>query len=372
MKAVRTCLIALALLASGSAGAQTNPDPVAQANEAAALLAEARAALTAEAGASDRIAVLTEAVRGFEAGLEAVRESTRQAVIREQAITDRLAAEQARLGALLSVLQTIGQTPEQAMLLHPDGPLSLARAGMLVSEVTPAVAAEAAELRATLEELNRIRRTRTVAAAQLEQALLDIQAARVALADVVAQRVRLPQENAPDPVLLGVLSASSATLQEFAAQLGALDGPAAPRADFEARQGALPLPVAGRVLRAAGEPDLAGIERPGLVLAAPARALVTTPAAATVRYVGTLLDYGNVIVLEPQTGYLLVLAGVDDLYVDAGEVLSSGAPLGLMGGRPQTEIGFASGQTRQETLYLELRNGGEPVDPGTWFVTDKD
>lgn len=367
---LRAAFAALALGVPCLAGAQS--DPVARAEEASALLAEARAALTSQASASDRIAVLTDAVRGFEAGLEAVRESTRQAVIREQAITERLAAEQARLGALLSVLQTIGQTPEQAMLLHPDGPLSLARSVMLVSEVTPAVAAEAAELRATLEELNRIRRTRTVAAAQLEQALLDIQAARVALADVVAQRVRLPQDGAPDPVLLGVLSASSATLRDFAEQLDALDGPAAPLADFTARQGNLPLPVAGRVLRSAGEADLAGIVRPGLVLAAPSQALVTSPSAASVRYVGTLLDYGNVIVLEPQTGYLLILAGVDDLYVDAGEVLSPGAPLGLMGGLPETENGFASGQTRQETLYLELRNGGEPVDPGAWFVTDKD
>lgn len=365
----RAAFLLWALLA-GPAGAQ--PDPVAGAARAADLIAEAETALMRADTASDRIAALTEAVRGFEAGLEAVRESTRQAVIREEAITTRLAAEQDRLGALLGVLQTLDQTPPPALLLHPDGPLSLARAEMIVSDVTPAVAAEARALRATLEELAAVRLIQTSAAAQLEGALRDIQTARVALADTMAERVRLPQGAAPDPVLLGVLSASSRTLEDFAAGLADIPAPPAPRDDLDSRKGALPLPVAARVLRAYDEPDLAGIARPGLVLAAPAQALVTTPFAATVRYTGTLLDYGNVIVLEPQTGVLLILAGLDALYVDSGDVLAPGAPLGLMGGDPETRAGFASGQTRQETLYLELRQSGAPVDPADWFVTDKD
>jgi septal ring factor EnvC (AmiA/AmiB activator) len=207
---------------------------------------------------------------------------------------------------------------------------------------------------------------------QLERALTEIQSARVALAEVVSQRVRLPDGAAPDPVLLGVLSASSNSLQDFARGLADIPAPSAPLTDFSARRGSLPLPVAAPVLRRAGEADLAGIVRPGLVLAPPAQALVTTPFAATVRYVGTLLDYGNVIVLEPQTGYLLILAGLDALYVDTGEVLAPDAPLGLMGGGDGEQTGFASGQTRRETLYLELRDGGDPVDPDTWFVTDKD
>ena len=361
----------MAMLATGVL-AQSAPDPVARAAQAAGLLADAQSAFRSAATAPDQIAALTDAVRGYEAGLEAVRESSRQAIIREQAISARLQSEQARLGALLGVLQTLGQTPPPALLLHPDGPLSLARSGMIVADVTPAVAAEAADLRATLNELQAVRRIQSGATVQLERALTEVQDARVALADVVAQRVRLPQGTAPDPVTLGVLSASSATLQEFARGLADIPAPEAPLSDFAAQRGALPLPVAARVLRRAAEPDLAGIARPGLVLATAAQALVTAPSAATVRYVGTLLDYGNVIVLEPQSGYLLILAGLDALYVDAGEVLAPGAPLGLMGGNLRPEAGFASGQTRQETLYLELRDGGDPVDPENWFVTDKD
>ena len=101
--------------------------------------------------------------------------------------------------------------------------------------------------------------------------------------------------------------------------------------------------------------------RPGLVVATRPRALVTAPAAATVRYAGELLDYGNVIILEPRAGTLLVIAGLDVVYVDTGTVVPGGSPLGLMPGAdaeigailPQT--GDGGGNDNTETLYIEVR-----------------
>lgn len=108
------------------------------------------------------------------------------------------------------------------------------------------------------------------------------------------------------------------------------------------------------------------------------RALVTTPAAATIRYRGPLLDYGNVIILEPEAGILIVLAGLELVYGDIGEVLPGGSPVGLMGG-PVLDAGAILSQTgkennadNSETLYIEFRENNTPVDPQTWFKTDKD
>jgi septal ring factor EnvC (AmiA/AmiB activator) len=47
---------------------------------------------------------------------------------------------------------------------------------------------------------------------------------------------------------------------------------------------------------------------------------VTTPWPASVRYAGPLLDYGNVIILEPEADYLLIVAGLATLFVQAGEL----------------------------------------------------
>jgi hypothetical protein len=58
---------------------------------------------------------------------------------------------------LLAVLQSIQSAPGPLLLLHPDGPVGTARAGMIVADVTPAVAREAQALRAQLEELASLR-----------------------------------------------------------------------------------------------------------------------------------------------------------------------------------------------------------------------
>ena len=124
------------------------------------------------------------------------------------------------------------------------------------------------------------------------------------------------------------------------------------------------------MIRAAGEADAAGIARPGLVLATGAGALVRAPWAGSVRYRGPLLDYGNVILLEPAEDYLIVLAGLDTVYPRLGEVVAEGAALGLMPGALATVDEFVSGAAvaaGNETLYLELRHRGEPIDPAQWF-----
>ena len=140
----------------------------------------------------------------------------------------------------------------------------------------------------------------------------------------------------------------------------------------------LPLPVNGTLLRRYNEADAAGVRRPGLLLATRPLSIVTTPWPATIRYRGPLLDYGNVIILEPSSGYLLVLTGLNRVYGEIGEVLPAGGPVGLMGGDAPENSDFLSlsgqqgGSERTETLYIELRHGKKTVDPEQWFAQKPD
>ena len=134
----------------------------------------------------------------------------------------------------------------------------------------------------------------------------------------------------------------------------------------------------GVLLHRQGEADAAGVRRQGILVATRPRALVTTPVSATIRYHGPLLDMGNVVILEPQTDTLFVLAGLGYVYGQAGQAIPAGTPVGLMGdaGRENGGIlslsGDGSGTDRSETLYIEVRESGSPVDPETWFRTNED
>ncbi|WP_299845118.1 peptidase M23 [uncultured Roseovarius sp.] len=371
-----------ALLAGGTiAGAcLAQENRAADAARAAAdRLAEAAIRLDEADGARNRVKALTETVHAFESGLEAMREGVRRAAIREEVLSRELQAREAEIAQLLGVLQSMGSAPSPVLLLHPSGPVGTARSGMILAEVAPALNVRAAELRDKLQEISVLRALQQSAADKLQQGLDGAQEARTALSQAISDRTDLPRRFTEDPVKTALLIASTETLEGFASGLSqiAVGESSGSLPDITDRKGTLKLPVQGRILRRANEADAAGIARPGIVMATRPRALVSTPTAATLRYTGPLLDYGNVIILEPQAGILLVLAGLDVVYGQTGQVLPAGSPVGLMGGvdpdpgalLPRDGQETATGQT--QTLYIEVRQQNTPVDPAQWFMTDE-
>ncbi|NKB28620.1 MAG: peptidoglycan DD-metalloendopeptidase family protein [Rhodobacteraceae bacterium] len=356
-------------------------DAATAARSAVDQLDRAAAALNAAREAPDRVAALTRTVAAYEAGLAALREGIRDVAAREQGLRDSLAADNQKLSRLLGVLQILQSAPETTLLLHPSGPLDTLHAGMLLSDMTPGLRRELDKLKLQMAEVAALRELQERAAKKLTEGLDGVRAARTALGRAVDERGALPRRLVDDPDALSALAESADTLEGFATALREADakkGPRpAPRA-FPAARGTLPMPVDGTVIRASGEADAAGITRPGLLIATEPSALVTAPWQATIRYQGPLLDYKNVMVLEPSRGFLLVLAGLDTVYGQVGDVMPQGTPVGLMGGSKEADTDLTAtqsqsgGQQQTETLYMELRQGDDPVDPATWFATGRE
>lgn len=375
---MKRAAVLLCLLLAGTAAAGT--DPAAAARTAAERLDQATRALSEADGARNRVKALTRTVRAYEGGLKAMREGLRRAAIREQALARELQAREVEIARLLGALQSMGHAPAPVLLLHPAGAVGTARSGLILAEVAPALNARAEALRDRLQEVSVLRALQDSAAERLREGLAGAQEARAALSRAIADRTGLPRRFSEDPMKTALLIAATETLEGFAGGLSKIAVDEAPGSlpGIADRKGALALPVRGRILRRAGEADAAGIARPGIVISTRPRALVTTPAAATLRYRGPLLDFGNVAILEPQAGLLLVFAGLDVVYGKIGEVLPGGSPVGLMGG-PDLDAGeilprpgTATGAELSESLYIEVRQDNSPVDPETWFTIDKD
>ncbi|MDO5603909.1 MAG: peptidase M23 [Paracoccus sp. (in: a-proteobacteria)] len=369
--------LVLLLWASGPAAAETTAG--AEAARAAFQLREATGRLEEALTKDDQVTALTEMIHAYESGLASMRAGLRQAGIREQQIRAEWESRRARLSSMLGVMLSMQQSPETLMLLHPAGPEATAHAGMVLSTITPGLRAEADALKANLDEIAQVRVLQEDAANVLAEGLSRVQEARRLLASAAGDRSTMPRRFAENPEELRALERSAATLDAFAEGIAGMEsdiGP--PLADFEGAQGSLPLPVMGRVLRGYGEPDAAGIQRPGLVISTAPASLVTTPWPATIRYRGPLLDYGNVTILEPARDYLLIFAGMAQVFGEVGDVLAAGEPVGLMGGaEPSAQefginfvVNAATGGDADltETLYLELRRDKQTLNPGEWFV----
>ena len=359
--------------------AQAQSDPSQAALEAARMLEKASIALTEADSARDRVRALTETIQAFEAGLTAMRDGLRKATLREAQLSAELRASEKDIAQLLGVLQTIETTAPPVLMLHPSGPLGAARTGMMLSEVTPGLSAQAQALANDLNEVKTLRQLQQSAAKTLTEGLTGVQDARTRLSEAIADRTDLPRRFVEDPVRTAILISSTETLDGFASGLSEISAGEIieSHASVSDRKGGIPLPVQGVLLHRAGETDAAGVTRPGLVLGTRPRALVTTPTAATIRYRGPLLDLGNLVILEPQPGLLFVFSGLQEVYGQAGEVIPEGTPVGLMPGETpgigaiMSTSGDGTGTDRSETLYIEVRQDNTPVDPEAWFQTDR-
>lgn len=359
----------------GTIPALAQSDLEAQAKEAQIALEHAWDQLERSKTAKDRISALTAAILSFEQSLGLARDSLRQISVLEARATQNLSVEEEAYAELIGVLLSIDKSPIQAELLHPNGPMATARGGMLISDLLPALEEKVQSLRRDLDAARYLADLQSQVSLDLQAGLVALQETRAALGRAIADRDDLPKRFVEDPAQTAILLAAADTLDIFADGLSmiAFNEAEGSLPDITTRKGTLPLPVQGKVIRYFNEADAAGIKRPGIVIATTNNALVRTPTAATIRYRGSLLDYGLVSILEPQKDILYILAGLSTVYGDIGEVLPAGSPVGLMGTSENIdkknliETINDDGGLRGETIYIEVRVNKAAENPLVWF-----
>ncbi|MEL6479714.1 MAG: peptidoglycan DD-metalloendopeptidase family protein [Pseudomonadota bacterium] len=337
------------------------------------LLRQAETTLTrAATGPKEmQLAALGQAVKAHEAALAALREGLRRMARNEQAMSGELAGDRARLTEVLSALQSLSQAPRSALLAFPGGPVRAARAATLMGELTPRLEAESAEIRRRLDEIRRLRAQQDTARVEAKGALAGLQELRARTAQILRSRSKsIPAQDITAQAEAAAQQARS--LGQLTAALGRTPGGAGNVKQFDRLRGTLPLPVSGRIASRYGTEGRTGF---GLTLVAPAFGQVIAPVGGTIRYAGDLKGYGTVAILEPEAGWMIVLAGLGAVDRVMGETVLAGERIGDLGGPLPTSEEFLleadnqAGEIAEETLYIEIRRGDDPVDPAPWFQT---
>ena len=88
-----------------------------------------------------------------------------------------------------------------------------------------------------------------------------------------------------------------------------------------------------------------------------ASAQVVSPASGEVAYAGVFRSYGQVLILNLDGGYAVVLTGLQTISARVGERVRAGQPVGEM----------SANASPAPELYVEVRRDGQPVDPGRWL-----
>ena len=353
---------ALALLAASASAApqgavKPSPQALALARAVRDDRAQARGAQAQIAHLRQQLTALAAVEAAGERGSGDKRARLQRLTEDEDALLKTLGASQNASARLLGTLALYRRDPPPALLVHPQSAKDAVRAQILARALAPEIEARSRALAMKLQTLRNLRRQVDATSEELFQS-------DSAVAD---QRARLEQMIADKTVLQRSLAADAETAE---AQLRELARRSQAPADLLNRLPAeienlgpaperLIEPVQGRLAARFGEAAAPGAPKEGFTWKASAGAPVLAPAAGVIEYAGPLKDYGVILILRTGGAYDLVLTGLGAAEAVVGTTVAAGEPIGRMG----EDAGPAP------SLYLEVRKGGEPVDPKHWFKT---
>ena len=101
------------------------------------------------------------------------------------------------------------------------------------------------------------------------------------------------------------------------------------------------------------------VQRKGIEIKTTEGTFIHAVMPGTVVYADWLKGYGLVIILDHANGFFSLYAHASKILAKVGEQVAAGHPIGETGD---------TGMIGENTLYFELREGAEPVDPLHWLA----
>ena len=358
-------------------------------------------------------------VQASEAELSATEATLAELAAKQKTIQASLSTQKVVLAKLLAALQRMGRDPPPILITEREDALKMVRSAMQLAAVFPQLGDKAKALRNDLAELDKtISGIKTANAAKLaeKQKLVDEQTRLDALVaqkhaeladrqgdlgklrDIVGEQAKSVQglseliAKADRAVAFkGTLGETDKTLVEAAPAVepepqpqqpvkvasaedtapppGKLPPPAhlgvaaPPGRNFEKARGSLPLPVQGKRILKFGDPSRNVSRSKGEVFQARSNAQITSPCDGLVVYSGEFRTWGQLLIINAGGGYHVLLAGLSQLDVVAGQAIAAGEPVGKMGEGQAS----ASGDAGAPILYVEFRSRDKPINPDPWW-----
>jgi septal ring factor EnvC (AmiA/AmiB activator) len=339
---------------------------------------EARAATQAAERTAREAAALAARIQQAEAGIAEAEARLSLIDGQRDVLQRRLAERREPLVRLTASLQKFARRPLALSALKPGSLRETVYLRALIETTVPQVRARTAALRTEIargEALERRARQviadldaneRTLAERRERLAAIEarqrIESRRMrGAADRENERALALAEEARDlDALLGRLDEAGSLRAELAALPGPVVRPrdpgaartalSAPRAERTGAPQDYQLPVAGRTVAGFGSAAGEGMLSQGISIAPLGSAQIIAPAAGRVAFAGPFRGYGRIVIIEHPEGWTSLVTGLARTDVAVGDELVGGAPLGVS-------------QTDEPLVTLELRRGGEPVNP---------
>jgi len=114
-------------------------------------------------------------------------------------------------------------------------------------------------------------------------------------------------------------------------------------------------PARGDIITFYGQELSKGVTSKGIVFKTRNNAQVVAPYDGTVIFSGPFKGYGNLIIISHENDIISLIAGMNSIDTENGQMLLAGEPVGLM---PDNQ---------NAKLYMEIRKDKKPINPLSWL-----
>ncbi|HXG29392.1 MAG TPA: peptidoglycan DD-metalloendopeptidase family protein [Nevskiales bacterium] len=313
------------------------------------------------------IARLARALRKIEADTAVQEQAVAQTRQQRAVVARQLESERGALRQQVRAAYLMGRQQQAKLLLNQEDP---GRLGRVLTYYDYLNRARVRQIGAIREQLERLREVENTLQAQLDQ-LNALQAERRNTLEQLKNQ-RNQRRNTLDQIAARIKDQSRelARLREDELRLQSLissvrralvDLPydRGNERSFASQRGKLPWPLRGPVLARFGTPKAGGkLSWRGLWIGAAAGTPVQAVARGRVVYVGWMHTYGLIVIIEHGDGYYSLYGHTQSTSVNLGDLVLPGQVIAQAGD---------SGGHDKPGVYLEIRNGRNPVNPQQWL-----
>ena len=297
-----------------------------------------------------------------------------------------------QLSSMLVALQRISMHPPIVLLAQPRDPMDTIRSALLLRNTVPALQSMGQKLRRDLDTIREFTHAIAVARKNISREGIALKQQQNALTKLLSKKKLLATKSrhthAKLQVRTAMLTKEVRTLRDLVTRLEIngtrkqqrkslpqlptsiqLNGlfPNSPIANTIAIPGrvievpvlaANGLPVRGHIGRRFGENLKNGESAKGVSLKTRPGSTVIAPRDGIIVFAGPFRGLGELLIIQYQDKYHLLLAGMERIDKQVGESVLAGEPVGVM----------TTSKRAETALYMELRRNGRPINPLPWLA----
>ncbi|WP_395778778.1 murein hydrolase activator EnvC family protein [Aquidulcibacter sp.] len=288
----------------------------------------------------------------------------------EKQLNTKLASNREALEDVVIALIAMERDRPPALAVRPKNAAEAARVAILMGEVAPLLDNRAKQAAADIAKLQSLRESILMQNTSYRDSNTRLMIARQTIGSLIQERrmvqARIMRDAETERTRISEIVRRANDLRDLVVRLGGSvpgldpqqqqDGSDFARG-FDRAMGTVPYPAYGQVVTGFGAALDSGGRSEGVTIRTRRSAQVVSPYDGEVEFAGPFRSYGRVMILNVGNGYHIVLAGMATIYVEAGQEVLAGEPIGEM----------ATDSRIMPDLYMEVRKQSTPQNPNLWL-----